>query len=168
MPEPIFCWSHYVFQSMATQQRQILQYNEHIFSWNWSQGLTDPIQFFVVKKLIKGAQHLSSTTIFFQLVKALNVTVCGKCNKRLLAAMFTLRFFAFLRVGEITANSIRSRKNLIPFSSLKKYAKQEYMSLTLQHFRHNDTGRPVCLQISAQKCKTICPVKSMAKYLKEG
>lgn len=40
------------------------------------------------------------------------------------------------------------------------------MSSTLQHFKHNDTGRPVCLQISAKKCKTICPVKFLAKYLK--
>lgn len=106
--------------------------------------------------------------ILFQLIRALKFTVCGKYNKRLLAAMFTLSFFAFLRVGEITAMSTRSgHKNLIQLSNLSKDEKQkEFMTLTLQHFKHNHTGRPVCLQIAAQKSKSICPVQSMAKYLK--
>lgn len=67
-------------------------------------GFTDPTQFFIIKKLIKGAQQLSSTPdirlpitpqILHKLVQAVKYTVSGKYNRLILRAMFTLSFFAF-------------------------------------------------------------------------
>lgn len=40
------------------------------------------------------------------------------------------------------------------------------MTLTLRHFKHNDSCRPVSLQIDNQNCKSICPVRAMVKYIK--
>ncbi|XP_061178924.1 uncharacterized protein LOC133187541 [Saccostrea echinata] len=141
-------------------------------------GLSDPTQFFVIKKLLKGAQHLSNAPdirlpitphILFKLVHALKHTVAGKFSRRLLTAMFTLCFFAFLRVGEVTVKSLKnSSRNLVHLKNLSfdpVRGRPKSMTLTLRHFKHHDSGRPVSLQIAAQTCKNICPVKAMQKYL---
>jgi hypothetical protein len=138
----------------------------------------DPTQFFIVKKLLKGAQHVSgkpdlrlpiTPNILSQLVGALRHTVLCKYNRRMLAAMFTLSFFAFLRIGEITAKSSKaSQKNLLQLHniSFEPQRKGSLLILTLHHFKHHDSCRPVCLQISPQNDRSICPVRSMSKYLK--
>lgn len=75
--------------------------------------------------------------------------------------MFTLSFYAFLRVGEITGKYPSNIKNVIQMENLtldEPLKDMKYMTLTLRHFKHNDSCRPVCLQISTQKCKYICPV----------
>ncbi|XP_062586591.1 uncharacterized protein LOC134248181 isoform X3 [Saccostrea cucullata] len=141
-------------------------------------GLSDPTQFFVIKKLLKGAQHLSNAPdirlpitphILVKIVHALKHTVSGKFNRRLLTAMFTLCFFAFLRVGEVTVKSQKnSNRNLVLLQNLSidpVRGGTKSMTLTLRHFKHHDSGRPVSLQIAAQTCKSICPVKAMQKYL---
>ncbi|XP_062572816.1 integrase/recombinase xerD homolog isoform X2 [Saccostrea cucullata] len=140
-------------------------------------GFTDPTQFFIIKKLIKGAQQLSGTPdirlpitpqILRKIVHAVKNTISEKFNRLLLRAMFTLSFFAFLRVGEITAKSPRNIKNVIQMENLKldkPLTNPKYMTLTLRHFKHNASCRPVCLQIATQKCKSICPVRAMVKYI---
>ncbi|XP_078322501.1 uncharacterized protein LOC111113080 isoform X1 [Crassostrea virginica] len=141
-------------------------------------AFTDPTQFFVVKRLIKGVQHLSSKPdirlpitpqILQQLVEALKYTVSGRFNRCLLKAMFTLSFFAFLRVGEVSAKCRSNVKNVIRMENLvldEPLKNAKYMTLTLRHFKHNDSCRPVCLHIALQKCKSICPVRAMIKYIK--
>lgn len=141
-------------------------------------GFTDPTQFFIIKKLIKGAQQLSSTPdirlpitpqILQKLVQAVKYTVSTKYNRLMLRAMFTLSFFAFLRVGEISAKSLGNMKNVIQMNNLtisEPLKNAKCMTLTLRHFKHNDSCRPVSLQIATQKCKSICPVRAMVKYIK--
>lgn len=75
----------------------------------------------------------------------------------------------FLRVGEISAKSPSNIKNVIQMENLtldEPLKNVKYMPFTLRHFNHNDSCRPVCLQIATQKCKSICPVRAMVKYLK--
>lgn len=125
--------------------------------------LPDPTQFFIIKKLIKGAQRLSGTpdvrlpitpNILHELVKSLHFTASWKYTKRLLCVMFTLSFFAFLRIGEISAKSSKTHKNIIQFNKLtvdESFGQKKSLTLTLRHFKHHDSCRPVCLQISPQK-----------------
>jgi hypothetical protein len=107
--------------------------------------------------------------ILGQLVGALKHTILGKYNKRLLAAMFTLSFFAFLRIGEITSKSSNaSQKNLLQLHNIdfELVGQRKNLTLTLHHFKHHDSCRPVCLQISPQDDRVICPVRAMSRYLK--
>lgn len=81
--------------------------------------------------------------------------------------MFTPSFFAFLRIGEISAKSSKTHKNIIQFHNLtvdESLVQKTSLTLTLLHFKHHDSCRPVCLQISPQSSKQICPV-SMVRYL---
>lgn len=109
-------------------------------------SFTDPTQFFIIKKLIKGAQQLSSTPdirlpitpqILHKLVQAVKYTVSGKYNRLILRAMFTLSFFAFLRVGEVSAKSLSNIKNVIQMENLtlsEPLKNAKCMTLTLRHF----------------------------------
>jgi hypothetical protein len=59
--------------------------------------------------------------------------------------MFTLCFFAFLRVGEVSAKSVKSRKNVILLENLtilEPIKAAQYITLTLRHFKHNNSSRP--------------------------
>lgn len=139
--------------------------------------LPDPTQFFIIKKLIKGAQRLSGTPdarlpitpdILHKLVKSLHFTVSGKYTKRLLRAMFTLSFFAILRIEEISAKYSKTHKNIIQFHNHtvdESFGQKKSLTLTLRRFKHHDSCRPLCLQISPQSSKHICPVRAVVRYL---
>lgn len=139
--------------------------------------LPDPTKFFITKKPIKGAQRLSGTpdvrlpitpNILHKLVKSLHFTVSRKCTKRLLRAMYTLSFFAFLRIEEISAKFSKTHKNINQFHNHtvdESFGQKRSLTLTLRHFKHHDSCRPVCLQISPQSSKHICPVRAVVRYL---
>lgn len=60
-------------------------------------------------------------------------------------------------------------KNVIQMNNLtisEPLKNAKCMTLTLRHFKHNDSCRPVSLQLTTQKCKSICPVQAMVKYIK--
>ncbi|XP_048748643.2 uncharacterized protein LOC125660876 [Ostrea edulis] len=85
-------------------------------------NVTDPTQAFVTKKIIKGCQALGPTKdtrlpitadILQQLLNALNHTVTQYSLRIMLRALFLLAFHAFLRLGEITAKSVKSSKHLL-------------------------------------------------------
>lgn len=124
--------------------------------------LPDPTKFFITKKPIKGAQRLSGTpdvrlpitpNILHKLVKSLHFTVSRKCTKRLLSAMYTLSFFAFLCIEEISAKFSKTHKNINQCHNHtvdESFGQKTSLTLTLCHFKHHDSCRPVCLQISPQ------------------
>lgn len=107
--------------------------------------LPGPTQFFIIKKFIKGAQRLSGTpdvrlpitpNILHKLVKSLHFTASEKYTKRLLRAIFTLSFFAFLRRGEISAKPSKTHKNIIQFHNLtvdESLGQKKSHTLTLRH-----------------------------------
>lgn len=87
---------------------------------------------------------------------------------RLLDAIFTLSFFAFLRIGEISAKFPETHNTIIQFYNLtvdESFGQKKSLTLTLSHFKHHDSCRPVCLQISPQSSKHIRPVRAMVRYL---
>lgn len=167
-------WLHDQKKSLNTISTYLAGISYH----NWIREIPDPTQFFIIKKLIKGEQRLSGTpdvrlpitpNILHKLVKSLHFTVSGKYTKRFLRAMFTLGFFAFLRIGEISAKSSKTHKNIFQFHNLtvdESFGQKKSLTLTLRHFKHHDSCRPVCLQISPQSSKHICPLRALVRYLK--
>jgi hypothetical protein len=168
-------WLHQQSKSSNT----VATYLAGLSQLHQARGWHDPMNHFLIKKVLKGSQHLSgkpdirlpiTPQILFQLVSALKSTVQNKFNRQLLSAMFTINFFAFLRIGEIAAKSTKERSNNIiqveniSLESLGNNSK--FFTLTLRHFKHHDSCRPVCLQILRQSCKKICPVRHISKYLK--
>ncbi|XP_033760621.1 uncharacterized protein LOC117342549 [Pecten maximus] len=141
-------------------------------------GFEDPTQCFLIKKILKGVQNLSAgpdmrlpitPSILEQLISALQHTSPNYYDRKLLQAMFTLSFFGFLRVGEITISGKDSTRNIIQYSNVvmdTMHNKPADMVLSLRFFKHHSSHRPVHLKIFCQNCKSICPVAAMKSYLK--
>lgn len=143
------------------------------------QGYADPLQCFLIKKVLKGVYNLSASpdvrlpitpAILKKLMIALCHTAPNRFDQYMLKAMLSLSFFAFLRVGEITSKSPHCRnKNLLQVSNLCleiTHKKPQHMSLTFHNFKHHTSQKPIEMYITAQTCKRICPVRAMPKYMK--
>lgn len=104
------------------------------------------------------------------MVSSLPKVVSTVFDQTLLQAMFTLSFYGFLRVGEITSRSKAGltkshSRNLIRMSHIQ-VDKISGILLTMKHFKHHSSHHPIQLQISPQNTPFICHVKAMRTYLK--
>ena len=108
-----------------------------------------------IDHLVKICKHAKSVTSSYYMEYALK-------------AMFSLAFFALLRVGEYTVknHSVSSNKKGLHLSDIEMLGKKnnKVLCVTMKNFKHNKSHRPITLQIERQS-KEICPVRCMTKYL---
>ena len=98
------------------------------------------------------------------LVHATKAAIADPFERRLVAAMFLLAFHGFLRIGEITIRPGGSPRNIIQYSDVDIAPDQHdtrvsLLRLTIIHFKHHTSGRPVVLEIKSRAIS--CPVKQM-------
>lgn len=131
-------------------------------------GCPDPLDHFLVKKMLAGARKLRpqgdarlpiTPEILATLLKALDMTVNVLYTKTMLKAVFLLAFHAFLRIGEFTTAAanphclalkdvvLSANKIQISFSSYK-HSKGHLTATTIK-----PTGG------------VACPVQAMSSYL---
>ena len=132
--------------------------------------LYDPTATFRVQKILSTVNKLHGKedsrlpiTLFIlsRLTSALPSAVKNVYHRALLQAMFTIAFFGLCRIGELTIQ---------PDGVIALYLKQlqissEFVSLSIIHFKHHKTQRPIQIKIFKQKDESICPVLAMCKYL---
>ena len=134
-------------------------------------GSPDHTQQFVVKKLITGAQNLSgrqdtrlpiTKSVLSKIVHAINFVASSEYIQLLLKSMFLLAFHAFLRIGEITVHGPQSRHSVIQLKDITVSSAE--LSVSITHFKHNISHRPVILAIAATHDPN-CPVAAILKFL---
>jgi len=136
--------------------------------------LPDPTNKFVIRKMLRGSTVMSPSSdsrlpilppLLMELVKATLLLNGESYNGVMLAAMFLLAFFAFLRVGEITTHSVTESRNVLHFDDISLIREEGVLRchLTFRHFKHHK-GQPVTLTINPQRL-AYCPVAMMARYL---
>ena len=135
------------------------------------QGMPDPTDSFIVKKMISGVHKLRAKPdtrlpitpdILRRMLDKLQFIGASKYTLRLLTAMFLLAFFAFLRVGEITVRSQKDTTYVIQLGDV--VITESGIVLSMSNFKHNTTKRVVRLAISPQT-GPLCPVSAMYKYM---
>ena len=141
-------------------------------------GLPDPTKHYYIKKLLRGV-HTQSASLDSRrpidiamlpgLVHATKAAIADPFERRLVAAMFLLAFHGFLRIGEITISPGGSPRNIIQYSDVDIAPDQHdtrvsLLRLTIRHFKHHTSGRPVFLEIKYRAIS--CPVKQMRRYLR--
>ena len=82
-------------------------------------------------------------------------------HRVLIQAMFIIAFFGLCRIGEITIQ---------PDGIVAIYLKQleifeNYITLSITHFKHNRAQRPIVLKLFRQSDISICPVMAIRNYL---
>lgn len=77
----------------------------------------------------------------------------------------SLSFYAWVKYLQ---KSSKTHKHIIEFHNLtvdESFGQKKISNIDTCHFKHHDSCRPVCLQISPQSRKYICPVRTMVTYL---
>ena len=134
-------------------------------------GVPDPTDQFVIRKLVTGATRLASTPdtrlpitppILLQLCQALNNMNYPYYHRAMFKAIFTLSFFAFLRIGELAVQSATKPNYVIHLGDLVFDHKS--VNLTMHTYKHSTKRQPVTLHIQAQP-SPICPVTALKQFL---
>ena len=83
-----------------------------------------------------------------------------------ISAMFMLAFHGFLRIGEITKRPGVPVDNLIQLQDLKfvSGSHKPSMQLSIRHYKHQHSSRPVVLEIEAKSHH--CPLIVMKRFLR--
>ena len=130
-------------------------------------GLKDPADTFIVHKLLQGARKLSPASdtrlpitkdILIRLINSVNFITSLPYHQALLSSMFSLAFYGFLRVGEITGYN----KNVLSISQVTITSDVIYIRFT--HFKHH-SGPPVTIIVNP--ASNPCPVALLAQYLSQ-
>lgn len=134
-------------------------------------GLSDPTSSFLISKLIAGAYRMRpsfdvrlpiTVPILDRLVESLSFTTESKYEQALFTAMFLFAFTAFARIGEITVsrNPVLQRTDLV----IEGEGQQQTATVTFRTFKHNLTGRPHFISITAGPTR-ISAVMALADFI---
>jgi len=145
-----------------------LGYFHKLSSWD------DPTNSFIVQKILRGVRNEcgggdSRLPITVPILNDI-VKVCAGMNilpvyRKMLSAMFLLAFFAFLRVGEMTASSTAGDlHNVLQFKDIVLIGEgaSRRCEVTFHHFKHHN-GHPVTISIGPQSF-TACPMQALHDY----
>ena len=112
-------------------------------------GFKDPTDSFLIRKMLIGAKNLAASLdvrlpitldILISLTDVLSKAVESIYIQKLLASMFSLSFFAFMRVGEITLKSRKGdSKSVLQYNdiSFKQSSTKCGLCVRISHFKHN-------------------------------
>ena len=140
-------------------------------------GLHDPTKTFLIQKLLTavGKQRSPDTrlpitkSVLFQLVRSLQHTNSSAAQRTLFTAMFLITFYGFFRIGELASKSPASGNSVVQFNSLSFSAMNgciQSLTITICHFKHNTSNRPVDVIIARDYASPFCPVQAMLDYCK--
>ena len=138
----------------------------------------DPGDSFVVKKMLNGAKNIQgsldvrlpiSLKILEKLILLVNSLVDSHYVQAAIQSMFSLAFYALLRLSELcTKGSSKSKsEKILQLSDIcfHKTDNSTVLLVTIRHFKHNKSLRPVTLELKKQSSLS-CPVKLMKAFLK--
>ena len=133
-------------------------------------GVTDPKSSFVVQKALSDTlkmhdrvdSRLPITTIILEkLILSLDNVVDNPYLRTLFKAMYTVSFFALMRVGEITSNADKS----VALNLDQIQFRDNHVLINIRRFKHNAKRQPFELVLIKQRNVTICPVQALRDYL---
>lgn len=138
-------------------------------------GVNDPTETAIIIQLLKGYRKLApvrdvrlpiTLPILRQVVQSFEFTTSSAYQKRMLSALCSLAFFAFLRIGELTT-STGHHNNLIMLSQLDRLldrqGKVQALQLSLCQYKHSNPGQPFVIYIYPESI--CCPVQLILDYI---
>ena len=139
-------------------------------------GFQDPSKVQYILEMMKGYAKMGTTLdarlpitlpILLRIVQA-SVTICNSHYEiTMFKAMCSLAFFAFLRIGEITACHGAQDENILQVSQVEKITgpnrQVSALQITFYNFKHQYNKSPFSIVVSRQA--SLCPVQSMLDYL---
>lgn len=123
----------------------------------------------MTKKILKGCQAIGqrkdtrlpiTAPILQKLLSALEHTVSQYPTRLLLRAVFLLAFHAFLRLGEITVKSLKSKHQILQRSDATfNQSSFKEVQIDMRDFKSNKHKFPIIISIQSGLDSAYCPVK---------
>ena len=134
----------------------------------------DPTKHFLISKVIAGVRNVTlakdvrlpiTKPILKALLRSLKHVVSTRYEQALLHCAFSMAFYAFMRIGELTARSLKQPGNVLAFSDVHVTAADQAVVLTLHKFKHsNKQGAQNVIIKPVIADKLTCPVRSIRRY----
>ena len=130
-------------------------------------GVEDPTGHFLIRKILKGTSKLHpaadlripiAPSVLQALIVSSKDIASSPYEAVLIAAMFSLMFHAFLRIGEVTVSPHNLSYGQVVVSTIG-------ITVTFITFKHS-LGNPMALAIPPSSLPT-CPVKLLQSYLRK-
>ena len=138
-------------------------------------GVADPTEAPLIIQILKGYRKLTPVNdirlpitlpVLRNLIRAFEHSLSSHYQSRLMSAMCALAFFAFLRIGELTA-SRGNPANIINLSQLDRLVdaqgRLQALQLTLHNYKHKNSGPPFVIFIYPER--SCCPVQLILNFL---
>ena len=138
-------------------------------------GFEDPCKHFLVGKAMTGIRNISKSCdirlpitrpILGVLLDSLSKVVRSSYDRKLLRAMFTMAFHAFLRIGEMVPRSPKFSSNTLTMHDITLTDNDNKCIVTLRKFKHSNKQGAQNIIIVKNVGKQHCPVHAACKYLK--
>ena len=135
-------------------------------------GAPDPTDQFIIRKLVVGATRLTSKPdsrlpitppILTKLCTILHNMNYSYYQQTMFKAIFTLAFFAFLRIGEIAVSSGTKPNYVVQIEDV--LILPSGIQLQMHNYKHSVTRHPATMHIQRQP-PPICPVQALISYIK--
>ena len=133
-------------------------------------NLDDPIESFVLKKLLEGFKRLQSRKdlrapitedILVKIVESLPFICYNQYELALFRSVYSLAYFGLFRVGELVFTDHRQSELILSDINLASQS----LTVRIRISKTNQSGRPVMITIPSESDRSICPVLAMQRYL---
>ena len=141
-------------------------------------GYQDPTAYFVVSKVLEGyrrdtgGRHDTRQPITLDVLRRILPVLDQVCTSnyeaRLFRAAFSLAFFGFMRIGEITVSSkMSSRSSVLHRSdvSIRTLDGKQILEVVLRKSKNNQCGPPQIITIPATGNPETCGLSLMQNFL---
>lgn len=140
-------------------------------------GAKDNTKQFLVSKALLGVRKVSpvvdtrlpiTSSVLKELVAALPIVISSEQEATMLRAMFVTAFYGFLRIGEIAPNSAKQHHTVIQYADFNWQGDSAQAVLSIRHSKNSHKVGPqnIVLQREAKANRSICPIRSLKRFLR--
>ena len=143
-------------------------------------GWSNPAEKFIVKQMLHGfARKVGkerdprfpiTMVVLENIIRALQKVCSNVYERKMYHAAFTIAFFGFMRVGEVTAEA----KSRVQPATLKgadvifiRVGGAECLQVSFRCSKNNQCGPPQVIVIHRQSNPALCPVLAMRQFLQD-
>ena len=135
-------------------------------------NLDDPINSFVIRKLLEGFKRLQSRKdlrapitedILVKIVQSLPFICYNQYELALFHSLYSLAYFGLFRVGELVFTDHRQSGYPLTLGDIN--LTPQSLTVRIRISKTNQSGRPVIITIPSESNRSICPVLAMQNYL---
>ena len=133
----------------------------------------DPMQLFVVKKMLEGCKRLGKrqdlrAPVTMKILKSICDRLPFVCYNEYEALMFRtvylIAYYGLLRIGEIVFTSMFQSDRPIQITDIS-FRGKTVVQITIRVAKNNQKGQPIYLRIPCIPDNTLCPVCCLQNYL---